>query len=63
MFFSYIIQQATVDRRHAENKSPQAEHVGFHAAIRSLYNAHIPISEIITDEHRVVIADMSKIIS
>jgi len=55
-----MIEQSTVDRRHADNKSPQAEHVGFHSVLRSLSRADIPVAEIITDEHKVVIADMSE---
>lgn len=51
---------AIVDRRHAKNNSPQAEHVGLHASLRSLYRLGVPVSELVTDEHRVVIADMSK---
>ncbi len=58
--FRYIVGQAVIDRRHADDKSPRAEHIGLHVALRSLYDDGVPVHEIVTDEHSQVVADFSK---
>lgn len=62
--FRYIISQAVADKRHADNKSSAAEHVGFHAALRPLLEASLSdgldIAEVVTDQCGQIMADLSK---
>ena len=57
-----ILAVVTVDKRETQLKSPNMEKLGWERAVATLKDANVEISEMVTDAHLQITAEMSKYI-